>query len=87
MKLDTFILLSKLFAYTLLGALVPMGTALQQWINSGEWPPNINWIGIAIGGGVGACTNYLAFFSSAWATWKDKRINGNGSNSNGATVK
>lgn len=77
MKVDTVLMVGKVVAYTLLGGLVPMGTALQQWTNTGEWPSEINWVGIWIGFGVGACTNFLAFFSSAWATWKSDRANGN----------
>ena len=80
MKFDTYLMLGKLFAYTMLGGLVPMGTALQQWINTGDWPPSINWVGIWIGFGVGALTNFLAFFSSAWAAWKSDR------NSNGVDI-
>ena len=78
MKAETAVMVSKLLVYTMLGGLVPMGTALQQWIGDGSWPPDINWVGIWIGFGVGAATNYLAFFSSAWQTWKSGRTNGNG---------
>lgn len=72
-KADTIILVSKLIMYTLLGGLVPLGTGLQQWVNEGSWPPLINWVGLWIGFGVGAATNYLAFFSSAWSNWKTDR--------------
>lgn len=64
-----------LLVFTIVGGLVPMGTALQQWINSGEWPPDINWVGMWIGFGIGAATNYLAFRSKTYANWHASRMN------------
>ena len=70
MKFDTAILLIKILIFTLVGGLVPMGTALQQWINDGTWPPLINWVGIWIGFGIGAGNAFISFSSDAMSDWK-----------------
>lgn len=73
MKLETLIVLTKGACYVMIGALGPAATGLSQWIDSGTWPPTINWIGIGIGAAVGAATQLLAFLSGSFSAYKESR--------------
>lgn len=70
MKLETAVIITKGACFMTIGAGTPMITGLAQWINSGEWPPRINWIGIGIGAVVGASTQMLAFLSQSFGDYK-----------------
>ena len=76
MKQETFVLLVKGVCYMTIGGLTPLTTGLGQWIESGTWPPTINWIVIVAGCAVGAATQLLAFVSQSYGDWKAER-NGN----------
>ena len=53
-----------------------MVTGLAQWIDSGQWPPTINWVGIGLGAAVGAATQLLAFLSQSFGDYKDQMKTG-----------
>lgn len=55
--------------FVLIGALTPLGAALAQWANSGEWPNAVVWIVIIGGCVVGGATQLLSFLSSAYADY------------------
>lgn len=76
MKLETFILATVALAYIIAGFCTNVISGLSQWLNSGEWPPRINWVGIVIMGVLGAASNYLAFVSGRFHEYMQKR-NGN----------
>jgi hypothetical protein len=76
-KLDTFIVVSKGFAYLIVGIFSPWIAALGQWANSGEWPSRIVWVGVILPlSAIGGATQWLAFCSSSWKDYKDQRDNG-----------
>lgn len=72
MNMDKFVFYNKWISYILIGGIGPMVAGLGQWVESGTWPPTISWI--CIGGGclIGAATQNLSFFSSAWQTLQGK---------------
>lgn len=79
MKEETIVLFSKGACYVVIGGLTPLTTGLGQWVDSGEWPPTINWVVIIAGCFVGAATQLLAFLSQSYGTWREARkSNGNG---------
>ena len=70
MKLETAIITTKGLCFIVIGAATPMVTGLAQWIDSGRWPPTINWVGIGLGAAVGAATQMLAFLSQSFSDYK-----------------
>lgn len=78
MKQETVVLLAKATCYIGIGGLTPLTTGLGQWVDTGEWPPTINWVVIIAGCFVGAFTQLLAFLSQSYGVWKSDRTNGNG---------
>ncbi len=78
MKTDTLVLVTKLLCYTCMGGLAPLTTGLTQWVDSGQWPPAINWVVIVAGCIGGAATQVLAFLSQSYGQWVAGRTNGNG---------
>lgn len=80
MKLETAILVTKGACYIVIGGLGPLVSGLGQWIDTGEWPPAINWVVIVAGCCIGAATQMLSFLSQSYGVWKADRtsMNGNG---------
>jgi drug/metabolite transporter (DMT)-like permease len=77
-NIDDFIFYNKWISYVAIGFLGPLVAGITQWLNSGEWPPLINWIGICAGCLIGLFTQNLAFLSSANSERKKKEeLNGN----------
>jgi len=72
-KLDMFIIGSKGFAYVTIGFCGPMGAGIAQWANSGETPSMIMWAGLTLGSIVGGATQWLAFCSSSWNTYRQQQ--------------
>ncbi len=74
MKLETFIIITKGVAYVSIGVFTPWTAALSQWINSGEWPSKIIWIGLILPASfIGGATQWLAFCSSSWNTYRQQQ--------------
>lgn len=71
MKVDTGVLIAKALCYITIGGLTPLATGLGQWVDTGDWPPRINWVVIGAGCAVGAATQLLSFFSQSYGNWKD----------------
>lgn len=63
---EKFVFYNKWVSYLMIGFLGPLVSGLGQWINEGTWPPNINWIAILGGCIIGAATQNLSFFSTAY---------------------
>jgi hypothetical protein len=79
MKQETVVLLAKGACYITIGGLTPLTTGLGQWIDTGEWPPLVNWVVIGAGCLVGAATQLLSFLSQSYGNWKlEIKTNGNG---------
>jgi hypothetical protein len=78
MKLETAVIITKGACFVTIGAATPMVTGLAQWIDSGQWPPTINWVGIGLGAAMGAATQVLAFLSQSFGDYKISMKNGNG---------
>lgn len=72
MKLETAVIITKGLCYTIMGGLTPLATGLTQWVDSGEWPPKINWVIIIAGCIVGAATQMLAFLSQSFGDYKEQ---------------
>lgn len=70
MKIETAVIITKGLCFTVIGGMTPMATGLGQWIDSGEWPPAINWVVIGAGCLVGAATQMLAFLSQSFSDYK-----------------
>lgn len=83
MKLETAILFTKGLCYITIGGLGPLVSGLGQWIDTGEWPPAINWVVIVAGCFIGAATQMLSFLSQSYGNWKLERNTNN--NGNGQT--
>jgi len=56
-----------------IGMFAPLGTALAQWADSGQWPPAINWIVITGVCLTGAATQLLAYLSGSYAEYMKQR--------------
>lgn len=78
MKAETGALMAKGLCYVVIGGVTPLTTGLGQWVDTGEWPPTINWVVIIAGCLVGAATQVLSFLSQSYGMWKSERQNGNG---------
>ena len=79
MKQETVVLFAKGMCYIVIGFGTPIVTGLAQWADSGMWPPAINWVVILAGACMGAATQFLAFLSQSYGTWKQEiKTNGNG---------
>ena len=72
MKLESAVIITKGLCFVIIGAATPMVTGLAQWIDSGQWPPVINWVGIGLGAAVGAATQMLAFLSQSFGDYKQQ---------------
>jgi len=70
MKNETWVLVLKGLCFVGIGGLTPLATGLTQWVDSGQWPPGINWVVILAGCGVGAATQLLSFLSQSYGDWK-----------------
>jgi len=74
MKLDTVIIIAKGLCYLIIGVFTPWTTALAQWVNSGEWPGKIIWLGVIVpASAIGGASSLLAFLSGSWTDYKAKR--------------
>jgi hypothetical protein len=71
MKLDTAVIITKGLCFVIMGGLTPLATGLGQWVDTGEWPPMINWVVIGAGCFVGAATQMLSFLSQSFGNYKD----------------
>lgn len=73
--LDTVIILTKGIAFICIGVFTPWTAALAQWINSGEWPGRIIWIGIILPASViGGATQWVSFTSGAWMEYRQQKL-------------
>lgn len=82
MKLDSAVIITKGLCYLFIGFTAPLGTALAQWANEGQWPPTINWVvivGVCVGS---AAASLLAFLSGSYREYAQSRTNGNGTKPN-----
>lgn len=74
MKLDSFIIMSKGASFVMIGFFSPWVAALGQWINSGEWPARIIWVGLILPLSViGAASQWQSFCSGSWKEYRDQR--------------
>lgn len=83
MKQETVVLIAKGLCYLVIGGLTPLTTGLGQWIDTGTWPPMVNWVVIGAGCAVGAATQVLSFLSQSYGNWKIERANGANGTTNG----
>lgn len=74
MRLDTFIIITKGLAHVMVGIFTPWMGALAQWINSGEWPGRIVWIGVILPLSVlGAGNAWISFTSGSWREYQQQQ--------------
>ncbi len=58
----------------LVGIFTPWMGALAQWINSGEWPGRIIWLGVILPLSVlGAGNAWISFTSSSFSTYRQQK--------------
>lgn len=70
MKTQTVVLFTKGACYITIGGLGPLASGLGQWIDTGTWPPPINWVVILAGCFIGAATQMLSFLSQSYGNYK-----------------
>lgn len=74
MRLETFVLLLKLFCHLIIGVFTPWAAALAQWANSGEWPPKIIWIGVILpASAISGASALTGFLSGSYRSYQEKR--------------
>ena len=67
MKLKTSVVIAKGACHLAVGVFTPWSAALAQWVNSGEWPSKIIWVGVILPASViGGGSALLAFLSSSF---------------------
>ena len=71
-KQDTFILVSKCFAFVAGGFCVNIATSMGQWANSGEWPSRSAWVVIIAGALGSAFLAYVTFLSTSYSDYQRK---------------
>ena len=87
MKIETAIIITKGVCFTVIGGMAPLATGLGQWMDSGHWPPLVNWVVIGAGCFVGAATQMLAFLSQSFSDYKiEMKTSGEGSTLRSETV-
>lgn len=75
MKLDTVIIISKGFAFVVVGIFTPWIAALAQWANSGDSPPRIIWLGVIMPlSFIGAGNAWISFTSGSWKEYRQQRL-------------
>lgn len=70
MKIATFVIVNKWVSFLVIGGLGPLVSGLGQWIDTGEWPPKLNWVVIIAGCFIGMATQNLAFLSQSFGNYK-----------------
>lgn len=74
MKLETAVVIFKGLAFVAVGIFTPWTAALSQWINSGEWPSKIIWVGvIAPASFIGGGSALLAFLSGSFPEYQQQK--------------
>ena len=74
MKLNTAIIITKGLCYLLVGVFTPWSAALAQWVNSGEWPSKIIWVGVLLPvSAIGGASSLLAFLSGSFTEYKAQK--------------
>ena len=78
MKHESFILLTKLACYLIVGVFTPWSSALAQWATEGIWPPKIIFVGVILPASmIGGASSVLAFLSSSYSNYnKDRKTSG-----------
>lgn len=73
--MDTVIVLSKGIAFMVVGIFTPWTAALAQWINSGQLPPRIVWLGVILPlSMVGGGSAWIAFTSGSWKEYRQQKL-------------
>lgn len=66
----------KLICHLVIGVFGPWAASLAQWINSGEWPSRIVWLGVILpASAIGGAGAVLAFISSSFSDYQ-RAMNG-----------
>lgn len=74
MSLDAKIVITKGFAFVLVGIFTPWTAALSQYINLGEWPPKIIWIAVILpASAIGGASAWVAFCSGAFTAYVQQK--------------
>ncbi len=70
-RMETYIVIAKGAAHLIVGIFTPWSAALAQWVNSGDWPTRIVWIGVILpASAVGGSSALLAFLSGSYQTYQ-----------------
>lgn len=74
MRFETTIVFVKALCHLVIGVFTPWAASLAQWVNSGEWPSKIVWIGVILpASAVGGASALQAFLSGSYRTYTDKK--------------
>lgn len=72
--LETCVIIFKALAYMIVGVFTPWSASLAQWVNSGEWPSKIVWVGVILpASAISGASALLAFLSGSFRSYQDQR--------------
>lgn len=70
----TVVLYAKALCYLTIGVFTPWSVALAQWVNTGETPSRIIWLGVILpASAVGGASQLLAFLSSSFGKYQQEK--------------
>lgn len=81
MKQPTIVIVLQGVCAALVGAAIPMGAALAQWVSADSPPSRVAWMIVLLGGIAGGGSKLASFLSTSFADYKSGNGNGNGNNS------
>lgn len=68
------VLAAKALCYLTIGVFTPWAASLAQWVNSGESPSRIIWLGVILpASAVGGASQLLAFLSSSFGKFQQEQ--------------
>jgi hypothetical protein len=70
MKLPTLVVIIQAVCAALVGAAIPMGAALAQWVSADTPPSRVAWAIIILGGVAGGGSKLASFLSTSFADYK-----------------
>jgi hypothetical protein len=86
MKQPTIVIVLQGLCALLVGASIPMGAALAQWVSADAPPSKVAWAIIILSGIAGGGTKLSSFLSTDFADYKSDNPSGTGSTLSSETV-
>ena len=74
MKLPTLVVIIQAVCAALVGAAIPMGAALAQWVSADTPPSRVAWAIIILSGVAGGGSKLASFLSTSFADYKSNGV-------------